>query len=239
MTDTTSNVYSGTGSGGGAHSSASGGARPGPWQVGSAGDQPLRPAADFAAEPPRRNDVEDLGGLEASEDLENLENLENLEDDAAHLAGDLAEHVARLAGEFRDEAERLIDDVRAEAAQVTSDLREEAARLADDARAEVRGVVRRRKERVADRLDGVASALRDAGERLDLEIGEGLGEVADRAAQQVEEASRYLSESEMQDMARDLGRFARRRPAIFVAGALVSGFLLARFLKSSGDRGVA
>src|ERR1700687_3116260 len=50
------------------------------------------------------------------------------------------------------------------------DLREQARegtlRLAADARAQVAALVRRRQDLLADRLGGIAAALRDAGRRL-------------------------------------------------------------------------
>ncbi|MBV8202800.1 MAG: hypothetical protein JOZ15_19460 [Acidobacteria bacterium] len=64
----------------------------------------------------------------------------------------------------------------------------------------------------------------------------GLCELAERAAQQVERASRYLRRSELRDVVRDVEDLARRRPVAFVGGSLATGLLLARFLKSSGER---
>ena len=44
--------------------------------------------------------------------------------------------------------------------------REDTLRLAADARAQVAALVRRRQDLLADRLGGIAAALRDAGRRL-------------------------------------------------------------------------
>ncbi len=122
------------------------------------------------------------------------------------------------------------------ASRAGGSVRGEGARLARETRAELRGLVQRRKERLAARLDGVAAALRDTGERLDEEIVDGLGEVAERGARRVAQAARYVNDREIEDMARDAGDLARRRPALFVAGTLLTGFLLARFFKSTRDR---
>lgn len=129
------------------------------------------------------------------------------------------------AGSFRAQ----VDDLAAQA-------RHETARLASDAREQVRGLVRRRQVGLAERLDGVAAALHDVGRRLDDEVADGLGELVDRAVLGVDRASRYVGQSEPQDMVRDLEGLARRRPGAFLGGAFVAGLLLARFLKSSGER---
>jgi hypothetical protein len=130
-----------------------------------------------------------------------------------------------LAGSFRGQ----VDDLAAQA-------RKETLRLAEDARQQGWALVRRRQDRLATRLGSVASALRDAGRRLDREVVDGLGELVGRAARQVDRASGYLRESEVRDMVRDAEDLARRRPAAFLGGTFAAGFLLARFLKSSGER---
>jgi hypothetical protein len=137
-----------------------------------------------------------------------------------------------LAGSLRDS----LHDLSAQA-------REETAHLATDAREEIQGLVRRRKEGVAAHLGGVAAALRDAGRRLEMEGGEGLGEdlqdYAESAAQRVELASDYVRGHEIGEMVRDFEEIAREHPAVFLGGSLLAGFLVARFLKSSGERAAA
>jgi hypothetical protein len=160
---------------------------------------------------------------------------------------------------------------------LTEQAREETVRLAIDAREQIEAVVRRRQEMVADRVAGVAAALRDAGRRLEREaarpaardglrplvaglddagaadayssmaappagrampavdaVTRGLVELAERAAGEVDRASRYLRRSELRDVVRDLEDLARRRPAAFVGGSFAAGLVLARFFKSSG-----
>jgi hypothetical protein len=135
------------------------------------------------------------------------------------------------AGSLREQVEELREQAR-----------EETVRLAADARAQVAAVVRRRQQLLADRLSGIAAALREAGSRLQREAARpdaatrGLCELTDRAAGQVERASRYVRRSELREMVRDLEKLARRRPAILVGGSFATGMLLARFFKSSSER---
>jgi len=147
---------------------------------------------------------------------------------------------ARPAAGLREQIEDL-----------TAQARLETKRLALDARDEMRALARRRKNLLAERLGGIASALRDAGQRLEDEAlpataparsiavdagTRGLCELAVRAAEQVDEASGYLRRREVRELVRDLEAFARRHPAAFVGGSLATGLLLARFFKSSGER---
>jgi hypothetical protein len=65
--------------------------------------------------------------------------------------------------------------LREQVAELTEEAREGTVRLAADARAEVGALVRRRQELLADRLGGIAAALRDAGRRLQREAARPAG----------------------------------------------------------------
>jgi hypothetical protein len=134
----------------------------------------------------------------------------------------------------------LAESLRESLQDLSAQAREETTLLATDARQQVRGILRRRKDRVAARLGGVAAALRDAGRRLELEggedLGEGLHDYAERAARQVERASDYVRGHEIGELVRDFEDLARERPVVFLGGSFLAGLLAARFLKSSGER---
>jgi len=166
--------------------------------------------------------------------------------------------------------------LREQVEELKEQAREETVLLAADARAQVAALVRRRQELLADRLGGIAAALRDAGRRLQREAARpagtraagagawpaaagvggpstmpplgapaparvdaatrGVCELAERAARQMDRAARYVRRSELREVVRDLEELARRRPAVLVGGSFATGVLLARFLKSSGER---
>jgi len=65
--------------------------------------------------------------------------------------------------------------LREQVAELTEEAREDTVRLAADARAQVGALVRRRQELLADRLGGIAAALRDAGWRLQREAARPAG----------------------------------------------------------------
>jgi len=80
----------------------------------------------------------------------------------------------------------------------------------------------------------LAEALREAGRKLNEgEQGGDFGRYADRAAGQVERLSTYLRDNDLRGFVRDTENFARRRPEVFLGGALLAGLALARFLKAS------
>jgi hypothetical protein len=113
---------------------------------------------------------------------------------------------------------------------------DQASRLAHQAGEGVEQAVGRGKEQAADRIAAVAGAVREAARSLQQQDPNGFGRYADTAAQQLERASGYLRERDLRGMLREAEGFARRRPEIFLAGSVLAGLALARFLKSSSRR---
>ena len=93
--------------------------------------------------------------------------------------------------------------------------------------------VNEQKERAAQGLGSVASAIRQASEHLRSE-NQTLATYADRAVDQIQLFADRMRDKEPEEMMRDLEQFARRNPTAFVGGAFLLGVGLARFLKSSG-----
>jgi hypothetical protein len=134
----------------------------------------------------------------------------------------------------KDQAKELAQGAKEQVKSLASDAKDQAKDVAKQARDHVQGLIGQQKDQAADRLGTLASALRDAGRKLnqDQEAGD-VGQYADRAAGQVERLSRYLRQSDLNSLVRDTETFARRRPEVFLGGTLIAGLMLARFLKAS------
>jgi hypothetical protein len=76
--------------------------------------------------------------------------------------------------------------------------------------------------------------LRDSGKQLK-EQDSGIASFTDGAANQLERLVEGLRTQDIRSIASDLGRFARRRPGVFVGAAFLAGVAAARFLKASAD----
>jgi hypothetical protein len=85
-------------------------------------------------------------------------------------------------------------------------------------------------------LSRLAGAARDAARSLQQGDAGPLPRYVDAAAERLERASGYLRDHDVRAMAREAEDFARRRPELFVAGSVLAGLALARFLKSSARR---
>jgi len=92
------------------------------------------------------------------------------------------------------------------------------------------------RSQAADRITGIAEAVRGTSERLRSDNQPGVANLTDSLADQVERLSTYLRDRDLGDVRRDLEQFARRQPAVAVGVALALGMLGARFIKSSQRR---
>jgi ElaB/YqjD/DUF883 family membrane-anchored ribosome-binding protein len=93
------------------------------------------------------------------------------------------------------------------------------------------------RSQAADRITGIAEAVRGTSERLRSDNQPGVANLTDSLADQVDRLSSYLRDRDLGEVRRDLEQFARRQPAVAVGVALALGMLGARFIKSSQRRG--
>jgi hypothetical protein len=87
--------------------------------------------------------------------------------------------------------------------------------------------------RVAERVSTVADTLKSSSEDLRGRGEERVSQYVEQAADQVERIAAYLQDTDVADVVHRVERFARREPAVFMAGAFAVGFLASRLLKSS------
>lgn len=92
------------------------------------------------------------------------------------------------------------------------------------------------KNRAADGLGGIADVFRNAGNELRNE-NETLASYVDMASDQLRRFANSIRERGVADMMDDVNAFARQRPALFIGGAFLVGLGVARFMKSSAERG--
>ncbi len=145
--------------------------------------------------------------------------------------------------EFQEEKARDVEDTRGSvaAARMAEDLsslgrhaKSNIAEAAESAKVEARRIAAQQKEVGADRLGEVAGAVHGAARSLE----GGMPQVASYvhgAAAQLEDAARTLRHRSVDELIDGIGSFARAQPAVFFGGALLAGFALTRFLRSSGQ----
>jgi hypothetical protein len=135
------------------------------------------------------------------------------------------------------EGEHLTERARRKAGELAGDLKRQAEESAEDMRQRARSAVDQQKEVAIGGIEGVAHALRSESDDLrergqplaaeySRQVADGLGRLAD-----------WVSRRNVDDVTGGLEDFARQRPVAFIGGAMVAGFALARFMKSSSARG--
>jgi hypothetical protein len=104
----------------------------------------------------------------------------------------------------------------------------------DEARQLVREAAEDQRKKMAETVGGIAQTLLHTADTMTTE-NETMARYTLIAAERLDDVARYLRQSNWNDLVEGAEGFARRQPAWFIGGALASGFLAARFLKSSPE----
>jgi hypothetical protein len=152
-------------------------------------------------------------------------------------------HDDRVAERAKADAETATTHARAAAGDVaatarskTEELKERAHGLVDDAKERAQAVAGEQKNLAAERLTGFATALRHASSDLDEQGQSVVSGVVRQAADGLEHVSDAMRRNDVDDLVGNIEDFARRQPAVFIGSAVLAGFGLARFMKSSSER---
>jgi hypothetical protein len=104
-------------------------------------------------------------------------------------------------------------------------------KVAERLKEEGKQKLERGKTSAADQVEQVASALKSASNEFDTQSP--LGTYANQLAESVSRFGDRLRDGSIEDLANDMQLAARRNPALFVAGGLALGIVLARLVKAS------
>lgn len=127
-----------------------------------------------------------------------------------------------------------------------NDLLQHAKQTTSEVASEVKGLVQEQagskidqtKAAAADELQRVAGAVRQFGDQLGSQQGQGpigqyAAEYGRKAADGLERLTNYLRQHDTKQLVSDIGNLGRRQPALLIGGAFLLGLAGARFLKSS------
>jgi hypothetical protein len=143
---------------------------------------------------------------------------------AEAIAADAAKVTSDLSTDLKQAAQSAQRAAKAQASEFAADLGHELSQTADA-----------QKVRGAEAMQGFARAFTTAAQELQGQSPQVARYVRD-AAGHVETLSQNLRGKSVNDLIREASRLARSQPAVFLAGAVASGFMLSRFLKSSASR---
>lgn len=154
---------------------------------------------------------------------------------AADKAKSVTRDVQGKTDSLAQEASSQFDDIKDKAREVADRTRGQAAELVGAVKDRAFDAIDEQKNAGADRVAGVAEAMRGAAD----ELGEQVPFAADyvrEAAEGVERWSSSLRDQSIDDILQGVTRFARQQPIAFFGAAVLVGFAATRFLKSSAER---
>ena len=135
----------------------------------------------------------------------------------------------------RQGAGQATDFVREQVGPLVDTMRERVGPIADQVKDQASAVAQQQMTSAAEGLDSAAGAVNAVGDRLrENNLGE-LSQYTGMAAEQIEKLATWLRTTTPEDIARDVEDFAKKQPAVFVAGALALGLIGVRFLRSTGQ----
>jgi hypothetical protein len=130
-----------------------------------------------------------------------------------------------------DEGDRSPKNIAASAAHT---LKQEAASFASDARDKAVSALEQQKQTATQTLDDFANAIRQAGDELAARDQSIATQVVRQAGDGLESFARSISEKRPEELLDAVRSFGRHNPTAFLAGSVLLGVALGRFLKSSG-----
>ena len=127
------------------------------------------------------------------------------------------------------------DTIRDQVGPLVDTMRERVGPLAEQVKDQASAVAQQQMTSAAEGLDSAAGAVNAVGDRLrENNLGE-LSQYTDQAAEQIEKVANWLRTTTPEEIAHDIEDFAKKQPAVFVAGALALGLIGVRFLRSTSQ----
>jgi len=124
------------------------------------------------------------------------------------------------------------EDLTARAVQT---LKQETASFAEHAKDRATNALEQQKGAASETLGDFANAIRKAGDELAQSDQTMIGRVVRQAADSLESLARSVSDKRPEELIDTVRDFGRRNPTAFIAGSVLVGVALGRFLQSSGN----
>lgn len=122
----------------------------------------------------------------------------------------------------------------ADATATAEQLKASGEHMLADAKAKMRDAAESQRRRAAEAVRGMAGALHRAAGNIKPE-NETMGRYTDMAAERLDQFAGYLRGTSWSEALSEAEDMARRQPAWFIGGAMVTGFVLARLIKNASE----
>ncbi len=147
-----------------------------------------------------------------------------------------ARNIGDTLDTMKEQAKDAAREVGAQAGAASAAAQREVGRLSDQMREAAASLLDEQKDRMAAAVHGVADMLRRTADTLERENNATAAHYADRAAAQIDRLSETVRSRQFGEMVTAAEDFARRQPALFIAGAVAAGFVIGRLLARPSRR---
>jgi hypothetical protein len=155
-------------------------------------------------------------------------------DEAASSTKSLSDHAMAVGKGLTDKAQDLAGSSTDAIKDHASDFVDAAKDVASQATEKLKGAVDDRKSSGAEYVGSLANSMRRAAREFDVDLPMA-GTYIRKAASQVESVSDTIRTGSFNDLLSNAQSFARRQPTAFLGIAVLAGFGVVRFLKSSSE----
>lgn len=145
-----------------------------------------------------------------------------------NVASAAKEGAGQTAGTAADSARQVAASAAEQAGALTREASDQARELAEQAQQQVREQVSVQTERAAKGLRDISEQVRALSEGQPEQAGFA-ADGARQLAQRIEQFATRVEQRGFDGTVEDVRQFARRRPALFLAGAAAAGFAVTRF----------
>lgn len=139
-------------------------------------------------------------------------------------------------------ASQAMTQAKDSASQAMSQAKESAGQAFAQAKTQIADQIKSRVEdqkgKAASSLDGLHASVQDFSQTFRQNNLPQLAEYTDSLNGQIDKASDYLKNADMDTMVQDASKFARENAPYFLAGAFLLGIAVGRFMRSS-NKGIA
>jgi hypothetical protein len=149
----------------------------------------------------------------------------------AQVVGRAGEEASNVVETATDGVRDVADEVKTQTKAVAGEARQQFDDLVDDAREEFRQQAEQRNEQAASQLRSLSEQLVALTEGRTESAGPLVGYLRDVDGQ-VRNLATRLEQRGPQGVMQDLSGFARRRPGVFLAGAVGVGFVIGRAVRA-------
>ncbi|NIC04920.1 hypothetical protein [Billgrantia bachuensis] len=120
------------------------------------------------------------------------------------------------------------DELRQQAEETRNELR-------DAARQQAESLLDRQKSAAADQAERVTTVLHKMADEFERQEQPYFSGCVNELAKRSDAFSRNLRERDLEALMEQTRHYSRQHPALFMGGAIAAGFMLSRFMRSSGQ----